>query len=562
MRKSRYYPFERNRYFYGKLLTVRDFESEQKYFNDKRRMMNRLLHGSGVVTGLQVVAVDEKSVSVEMGAAIDSLGREIVVPSPMTMKLSMMDGFTNNQYAKNVYLCIAYDEKDKEPVHAVANSSVRSDEINDYNRVLESYRLFIRETAPDPASLPLANLTDQTVVVYQDAHVRVLQTTPRYVNPGQLFEMTLRFEKTLKAGRLSFRYELAGQRVEAMQGGTIAFLEPQDGQESEYEMKVLLRADSTAGVKATVGVQADTAALMLDDRQLELPAQNLGEIQILSTSVNERLMSDFVKQSLEASLEAPSEPCIYLAKICLIQVGPTYVIESVEQVPFGEYVYNTSVMYRLSQASAYRDETAGQLVTKSKVKTLAPGQPPELKVNYDPKISELSVDLGIPAGGGTGLAGIVSGFVDIPIEPFTKIAVSPFGRATKSFFSGEIAHGLGEGNVLIVTSLEERSGDAFSDMLSSDERVYGGASEVFKGSEFEPDAPEVKIGTIAYPQKGTFRIGVKVQQSGEPGNVRVRWWAYSAEMAGSSASRSGEVDSIDQALSAMREAAPAGSDAE
>lgn len=80
--KTRYYPFERNRYFYGKLLTVRDFESEQKYFNDKRRMMNRLLHGSGVLTGLQVVAVDEKSVSVEMGAAIDALGREIVVPSP------------------------------------------------------------------------------------------------------------------------------------------------------------------------------------------------------------------------------------------------------------------------------------------------------------------------------------------------------------------------------------------------------------------------------------------------------------------------------------------------
>ena len=68
----------------------------------------------------------------------------------MTLKLSMMDGFSNNQYAKNVYLCIAYDEKEKEPVHAVANSSVRSDEINDYNRVLESYRLFIREDAPDP----------------------------------------------------------------------------------------------------------------------------------------------------------------------------------------------------------------------------------------------------------------------------------------------------------------------------------------------------------------------------------------------------------------------------
>ncbi len=562
MKKSRYYPFERNRYFYGKLLTVRDFESEQKYFNDKRRMMNRLLHGSGVLTGLQVVAVDEKSVSVEMGAAIDALGREIVVPSPMTMKLSMMDGFSNNQYAKNVYLCIAYDEKEKEPVHAVANSSVRSDEINDYNRVLESYRLFIREDAPDPASLPLATLSDQTIVLYQDKQVRVLQTTPRYVNPGQLFEMTLRFEKTLKAGRLSFQYELDARRVEAINGTTIVFQEPQDAQESEYEMKVLLRADSTAAVKASVGVKAGTGALKLDDRQLELQAQSIGEISIVTEAVKERLMSDFVKQSLEASLEAPSEPCIYLAKICLIQVGPTYVIESVDQVPFGEYVYNTSVMYRLGQASQYREETSGQFVTKSKVKTLAPGQMPELNVNYNPLISELSFDLGIPAGGGSGIAGIVSGYVDIPIEPFTKIAVSPFGRAMKSFYSGEIVHGLGEGNVLIITSLEERSGDSFSDILASGDRVYGGASEVFKGSEFEPDAPEVKIGTIAYPQKGTFRIGVKVQQSGEQGNVRVRWWAYSAEMAGVAQGSGGSGDSLDEALSAMREAASAGSDAE
>jgi hypothetical protein len=164
MKNSRYYPFERNRYFYGKLLTVRDFESEQKYFNDKRRMMNRLLFGAGVVTGLQVVAVDDKSVSVEMGAAIDALGREIVVPAPVTLKLSMVDGFTNNEYAKNVYLCIAYDEKGKEPVHSIANSSVRSEEVSEYNRVLESYRLFVREEAPDPSSLPLADLAEKTTV--------------------------------------------------------------------------------------------------------------------------------------------------------------------------------------------------------------------------------------------------------------------------------------------------------------------------------------------------------------------------------------------------------------
>ena len=59
MKNLKSFPFERNRYFYGKLLSVEDFETEQKYFNDKRRTINRFLFGSGVVCGLGVVEVDD-----------------------------------------------------------------------------------------------------------------------------------------------------------------------------------------------------------------------------------------------------------------------------------------------------------------------------------------------------------------------------------------------------------------------------------------------------------------------------------------------------------------------
>lgn len=78
---------------------------------------------------MQVVVVDDKSITLEMGVGLDTLGREIVVPSPVTHKLSAIDGFSNNDYAKNVYVCITYDEKGKEPVHSVANSSVRAEEV-------------------------------------------------------------------------------------------------------------------------------------------------------------------------------------------------------------------------------------------------------------------------------------------------------------------------------------------------------------------------------------------------------------------------------------------------
>ena len=44
---------ERNNYYYGKLMTVRDFLDEQRYFNEKRWLINRMISGWGVVCGLK-----------------------------------------------------------------------------------------------------------------------------------------------------------------------------------------------------------------------------------------------------------------------------------------------------------------------------------------------------------------------------------------------------------------------------------------------------------------------------------------------------------------------------
>ena len=64
MKNSKLFPFERNKYYYGKLLSVNDFELEQKYMNDKRRAVNRLLFGSGVAAGMYVLLVDDFTISV------------------------------------------------------------------------------------------------------------------------------------------------------------------------------------------------------------------------------------------------------------------------------------------------------------------------------------------------------------------------------------------------------------------------------------------------------------------------------------------------------------------
>ena len=85
-----FFPLERNRYFYGKLLTVRDFEIEQKYTRNSAQLMHRLVFGAGVVCGLNVSASDDSTLLIESGMAIDYQGRTVAVEEPLLRKLQMI----------------------------------------------------------------------------------------------------------------------------------------------------------------------------------------------------------------------------------------------------------------------------------------------------------------------------------------------------------------------------------------------------------------------------------------------------------------------------------------
>jgi hypothetical protein len=78
-------PPRRVNFFDGMLLTAADLAVEQQYHREMRYLHNRL-HGFGTVSGLEV-SVGRGRVRVEPGLAIDRCGREIVVTSPLTLRL-------------------------------------------------------------------------------------------------------------------------------------------------------------------------------------------------------------------------------------------------------------------------------------------------------------------------------------------------------------------------------------------------------------------------------------------------------------------------------------------
>lgn len=85
----------RNRYFTGKRLTPDSFSKEQAYQLERRRLLNRAMHGWGVVYGLGVQTVNLKccegetrGLEVGVGLALDRAGRELFVAETRTVRPS------------------------------------------------------------------------------------------------------------------------------------------------------------------------------------------------------------------------------------------------------------------------------------------------------------------------------------------------------------------------------------------------------------------------------------------------------------------------------------------
>lgn len=138
-------PPKRPNYFAGQVLTADDFRAEQEYHRKKRQLLNRMLHGYGVVCGLRVVPARHPArVIVEPGLALDAAGREIVLPEPAEVDLAARpDGDARQerdpQAKRFIALEYAERETDLAPVAAPGDEEARRP-----TRIEEGYRLSVR----------------------------------------------------------------------------------------------------------------------------------------------------------------------------------------------------------------------------------------------------------------------------------------------------------------------------------------------------------------------------------------------------------------------------------
>jgi hypothetical protein len=155
--------FKRNNYFYGKLMTVSDLELEQRYFNNKRHLINRFVHGTGIVCGLEVSRISkisekpEKqknsperwSITITNGFALDCCGREIVFVS----KGEIQDYVLNieqdyppvykdyNDHYKQIGLYLRQLDHESDPILSPSPSS-SCDTMECNSHIEEQYQIF------------------------------------------------------------------------------------------------------------------------------------------------------------------------------------------------------------------------------------------------------------------------------------------------------------------------------------------------------------------------------------------------------------------------------------
>ena len=504
MKNQKYFPFERNRYYYGKLLTSADFNSEQKYYNDKRRFINRLLFGGGVIAGLNVIKTDDYSITIDAGAALDYSGREIVLDSPVVKRVSAIKGYNPDEQAAKFYVCIGYQEKEEEPVHAVGNVAARAGESTECNKFHEGAAIYLTEEEPEYNTFLIDSLNTVTTTIFDGEGIYITQSVPRVVNAFDEFYIDIAVQKRLQDNPVTFSYGLKTDCITTADGGKIqiSFNEKEFAKSTDYRVKIPVIAQNMYSADDSVTVLKDTFRLDIGDREFAAASEhalvtgNISPVRITTGSRIEELEKMFFLASFDEHVKETEKHRIYLARVILAKSGSAYVIDSVERMPFDQYLMSGRFERIIKRVLAEDRSGSGQGKTRA-VQSPQPAagraemiQPPE-------RVS-------------------ATGTVEI------YLGLTP--RAHQKFFTEEITHGLGDGPVTVVLGCEYD--DGMDPRLSKDRQAYFGDQELFLKSPLVPGGASAALGAICYYRRGTFKIGARLLANTGETVLKVRWLAY------------------------------------
>ena len=477
MKNLQYFPFERNQYYYGKLITQQDFISEQKYMNDKRRLINRFLHGVGVVSGLRVVRMDDRSFSLEAGLALDEVGREILVDKPMVVRLDQLEGYQallEDAGSDIAYLLLSYREEDVYPSRAMAGGNDSGTQV--YEKSRESYRLHLSADFREQAAGTLLSLTERTEVLFENEDLLITQHMPAFAQAGGHFEARIRVEGKRAVSDASFQFTenlnclLADGKDTLTAEWKGSFAAAGDEEWLTFPME----AFSIEEGYGEYTVQPYSLSVRVGSQTSNSRTEIRGRISISSRDPYNEMVDRYFERGMDRILSNSFPGGICLAKLFLVHTGNSLLIDQMETLPFGQRVYTAFLNMGLT----------GRLLKEVR----------DLKAEH----AAASDSRGSSAGERAGKAASATGVC--------TISLGIGGKEGEKYFSEEIVHGLGLGKMKVSLSLEDS------------EFQYFGSEEIFEDMKFRAEmAARVNC------ERGSFVIGIRLLSSTGRESVRIRW---------------------------------------
>lgn len=515
MNNGDFFPLERNRYFYGKMLTARDFEIEQRYFNNKRRLINRTILGAGVVCGLGVYRNDDTSFSVETGFALDYLGREIVVSEPIIRNIRTVDGVEELAKSDQAYLCLKYEQENREPVNSIGAADSESEQ---FNKISERFRLFLSTEIPDVSEIYGSAGANTVTTLYCANGLRIIRIVPRLALAGGELDLRFVILKGIDSRPVSFTYTFESEyftQNDSDKTVTVAFRENGKEKRDVFSADYPLRAASVSEMAAFLAKGSGTLSVQMGDFTDRVEVSENPEIFLCGAAERLSVMRGTRMSTLEKHIGGENTP-ICLAKIDCMNLGTSFIIRHITPLPFEQ-----RVSFGGERLGAHTERVPSDVPGRAgaenflkggvsaDVETLEYWQKPQVSAAYHRGSKSLRFRFGIPSAEAYDYV-TSSGVTDIPISGAIRV--------NARFLSDEITHSLGIGDVSISAAVEYGE--------SEERRLLFGNGEVFASKNGGKTVPKIETAAILYPDKGTFQIGIRLGDYVEGHSVRVRWFAY------------------------------------
>ena len=496
MNNTKLYPFERNRYYSGKMLTSSDFQAEQNYFNNKRRFINSLMYGSGVVCGFGVFSLDDLSVLIESGVAVDGTGREIIMESSVVKKLSAVEGF-ESLHSNMASLCLRYKE---DPVHAVYTMNPGTGEDGqeyEYNRISENFQLFLMEQEDAAGGYLMETEFLTETVLYEDEDFAVRAVIPATVCKGRNVKLEVRVEKRSPAQKtLSYQGILQVPVFLTPEGKhevEIAFSDVSLPEGEALKKEYWLTAQDVTMLDTTILLKSGTARVHVNGIAQESSSGCSIRVMLENCRPRELVSREIGRMSLEMRSMGELKDYIRLADLKLVRTENAYIIEEVIEkgvknyitAPAQEMLRNEYLEYFLKEPALEKEQTFLPEHMQSQGFMAPGGRTPE----------------------------VATGILEIPL-----------GESAKKGdirYSGEIMHGLGRGNVYVSIGYEYITDDAALGS-SAKNTIYGSPKLFQKETSMGVDAETaVKV----MNDKGSFVVAAQLLENVDYLVLTYRWVA-------------------------------------